>query len=262
VSKGQDVKKDEKVVLMRDISLAKQLTTLRSEILGSMNLVRFLTTQLNQMQSLDEKLRYLIQLNRERAVLDGKEKELRELTERINADDNFRFWLTSPRTGTVLNADFEETVTNRLVKPSDPLLRVGNLQGPWEIELKIPQRHIGQVKQAFLGKEPNYELDVDILLKSVPTSIFKGKLKKEDIAGEATPNRDDNNEAEPVVLAWVQIDGDDLNIPEGDRVPRDFNRRVTGTEVHAKIRCGNHRMGYSLFYGVWEFFYEKVVFFF
>jgi hypothetical protein len=37
---------------------------------------------------------------------------------------------------------------------------------------------------------------------------------------------------------------------------------VTGTEVVAKVRCGNHAMGYSLFYGVWEFFYEKVVFFF
>ena len=26
------------------------------------------------------------------------------------------------------------------------------------------------------------------------------------------------------------------------------------------IRCGDHSMGYSLFYGVWEFLYEHVVF--
>jgi hypothetical protein len=32
--------------------------------------------------------------------------------------------------------------------------------------------------------------------------------------------------------------------------------------VVAKVRCGDHAMGYSLFYGVWEFIYEKVVFFF
>jgi len=32
---------------------------------------------------------------------------------------------------------------------------------------------------------------------------------------------------------------------------------VTDTEVHAKVRCGNRAMGYSLFYGVWEFLYEK-----
>ena len=36
---------------------------------------------------------------------------------------------------------------------------------------------------------------------------------------------------------------------------------VSGTEVRAKVRCGNHRAGYSLFYGVWEFLYEKVVFY-
>ena len=52
--------------------------------------------------------------------------------------------------------------------------------------------------------------------------------------------------------------GDD--IPEGYRLsPSDL---VTGAEVHTRIRCGNHAMGYSLFYGLWEFLYEKVVFFF
>ena len=50
------------------------------------------------------------------------------------------------------------------------------------------------------------------------------------------------------------------DIPEDSRVPTDL--LVTGTEVHTRIRCGNHAMGYSLFYGVWEFIYEKVVFFF
>jgi hypothetical protein len=37
---------------------------------------------------------------------------------------------------------------------------------------------------------------------------------------------------------------------------------LTGTEIHARVRCGNAAMGYSLFYGVWEFIYEKIVFFF
>jgi len=35
---------------------------------------------------------------------------------------------------------------------------------------------------------------------------------------------------------------------------------LSGGEVHTRIRCGNRPMGYSLFYGVWEFVYEKVVF--
>jgi hypothetical protein len=69
---------------------------------------------------------------------------------------------------------------------------------------------------------------------------------------------DANNESEPIVYAWVRVDGDD--IPEADRLPAEL--LLTSTEVHAKVRCGQHALGYTLFYGVWEWFYEKIVFFF
>jgi hypothetical protein len=36
--------------------------------------------------------------------------------------------------------------------------------------------------------------------------------------------------------------------------------KVTGQEVHVRILCGDEPMGYSLFHGVYEWFYEKVVF--
>jgi hypothetical protein len=32
--------------------------------------------------------------------------------------------------------------------------------------------------------------------------------------------------------------------------------------VSTRVRCGNRAMGYSLFFGVWEFIYEHIVFFF
>ena len=37
---------------------------------------------------------------------------------------------------------------------------------------------------------------------------------------------------------------------------------VLRLDGNTRVRCGNRAMGYSLFYGIWEFFYEKVVFFF
>ena len=61
-----------------------------------------------------------------------------------------------------------------------------------------------------------------------------------------------------MVIGYVSLNDD--SIPEDMKVPQ--SEFVTGVEVHAKIRCGNERMGYSLFYGLWEFLYEKVVFFF
>jgi hypothetical protein len=199
-----------------------------------------------------------------------KQRELDALLGQIQVANNgnlAEFWINSPKEGlprghqwTVLNSDFRETLTDRVVKPSDPLLRLGDKDGDWEVELKIPQKHVGQVLWAF-QQNGNQELDVDILARSEPTHVYKGKLKRIKLAGEATPNKDDNNESEPVVLAYIRLVGDD--IPDSSTLPKNAPwLLVTGTEVHAKVRCGNHPMGYSLFYGIWEFFYEKVVFFF
>ena len=93
-------------------------------------------------------------------------------------------------------------------------------------------------------------------MRTEPTRTFRGKLKLDRIGGEAVPQRDDNNEPEPVVTAYVELDHPD--IPMEDRVPLEL--RTTGTEVLTKIRCGDARLGYTLFYGVWEFLCEKVLF--
>src|SRR5262249_55972747 len=98
----------------------------------------------------------------------------------------------------------------------------------------------------------------DFILQSRTTELFKGRLHRDRIAAEALPAQNENEEPEPVVLAYVRIDGS--GIDKDYLLPR--SALVSDTGVRAKIRCGDHRMGYSLFYGVWEFFYEKVVFFF
>jgi hypothetical protein len=176
--------------------------------------------------------------------------------------------LRAPIDGVVLTPDFKEKFTGAAVKESQPLMRIGsynpepgkNKLSDWEIELKIPQKHIGQVLAAFSRLKDGEELDVDILLASEPTTMWKGKLARNKIAAEATPNRDDNNESDPVTYAWVRIHSKDGDIPAGYELPSD--KLVADLAVRTRIRCGNRAMGYSLFYGVWEFIYEKIVFFF
>lgn len=196
-----------------------------------------------------------------------KSQERQELLERTNAmaDNPGVFEVKAPITGIVLSpTDFRETLERKVVKPNEPLLRIGNVnpQAPklsdWEIELKIPQKHIGQVLKAFKPKDDQDELDVDLLLVSEPTAKYKGKLRRDRVAFQAVQDRDAHDEPEPIVRAWIRIDG--KGIPPESRLPLDL--LLSGTEVHARIRCGDRAMGYSLFYGVWEFLYEKVVFFF
>jgi hypothetical protein len=167
---------------------------------------------------------------------------------------------------TVLNDDRTENLLNRTVRPNEELLRVGNIQGKWQIELKIPQRNIGQIRRAYA--DPQYHkvepgtgkkyLDVDVLLRSQTDTSYLGRLYEDGIAAQALPNKNEHDENEPVVTAYVKLNLDD--IPPHLWVPSE--QFVTGLEVSTRIRCGNHSLGYSLFHGVWEWFYEKVIFFF
>ena len=156
----------------------------------------------------------------------------------------------------MVSADFEHNLVNRWVKPSDPLLRVGNTQGAWQIEQKIPQKHISQLLRAYKTDSPDEYLEVDVLLTSKPTETFKGRLYRRDISAEAVQNKDDHNESELIVYAYVRVN-DPAMAPE-DHIPA--SDLVTGVEVHTKIRCGDHSLGHTLFHGAWEFFYEHVLF--
>jgi hypothetical protein len=170
---------------------------------------------------------------------------------------------------TVLNDDRRENLTGRTLRPNEEILRAGNLDGPWQIKLDIPQRNVGQILKAFadpdahlIEKDPvkgdRQYLVVDVLLASQPDTSYEGRLYRDEMGAEAVPNKNEHDENEPVVPAYVKLNVD--GIPKENWIPR--NHLVTGLEVRTKVRCGKHPLGYTLFHGVWEWFYEKVVFFF
>jgi hypothetical protein len=169
---------------------------------------------------------------------------------------------------TVLNDDRRESLLGKTVRPDQELLRVGNLNGPWHVELKIPQRNVGQIMKAFAdpklckkeGDTGKQYLDVDVLLSSQPDASYLGRLYRDGISAQAVPNKTDQNENEPVVTAYVKLNLDRPDFDATRKIPTD--QFVTGLEVRVRVRCGDHALGYSLFHGVWEWFYEKVVFFF
>lgn len=172
----------------------------------------------------------------------------------------------------VLDDDKRDKLLGRTVKPNEPLVRVGNLDGTWRLELKIPQRNMGQVLKAFATPgmhkivvvDPNDRskdrpyLDVDVLLASEGDRGYLGRLYRDGLAGEAVPNRDDHSENEPIVTANVMLNLADF--PPELRINE--TKFLTGLEVRTRIRCGEHSLGYAWFHGVWEWFYEKVIFFF
>jgi hypothetical protein len=169
----------------------------------------------------------------------------------------------------ITGQDVRESLMRRAVRPNEPLLRLGAVDGPWRVELKIPQRNIGHINKAFAtegryqteldprgtGKIVKY-LPVDVLFGGFETEKFLGKMYEYDVAIEAIPNKDDHNETAPVIQAYVQVDMSTLTPAE------QAGFKKAGAEVRVKVRCGDRALGYSLFHGVWEWFYETVIFYF
>jgi hypothetical protein len=262
---GIPVHEGQELVLMYSPSLAKEVIDHESNINKAQRSMAALTRSLQEAKG-SEKVKYQTDLidaestlQKERRLLEG----IRKLYNTRPSDQPGYFWLKSPLEGRLLTGDFREQWLGNRLGPSQQFLRVGRVtlqQRPdpseWEIELKIPQKHIGQVLSAFKTGARDEELDVDLLVTSRSTATFRGKLRRDKIASEATPDRTDNNESEPVVWAWVRIHGE--GIPKDSQIPPDL--LLTGIEVHSRIRCGNRAMGYSLFYGVWEFIYENIFF--
>jgi hypothetical protein len=212
---------------MYDKGLAEKIAQLRSEINGADWVIKHSQGRgQTAAKGIDE-------ANLHRA---SKAALLADLLERTNSIPNKpgHFAVRSPMNGTLLSLDSHKALLNRFVKPHEPLLRVGGVDAKnpkvseWEIELQIPQKEVGPVLQAFGHSGSNAELDVDLVLATLPTKIFKGKLKKASIALQANAH----NEPDPVVLASVRISGSD--IPRQYQLTSDL--LLTGTEVRARIR--------------------------
>jgi hypothetical protein len=260
---GSWVAKGTPIIRLYDSDLAKKIRDLNKEIESQQAIIDSAKSQ----RGSDADSRDAIFRMQEAEIVKAvKSQEKADLMARTNSvpDSPGVFEIKSPIDGVILTTDFRQTLDKKTVKPNEPLLRIGNANPKtprltdWEVELKIPQKHIGQVLRAFKPKDNKDELDVDLLLVSEPTAKYKGKLRRDRVALQAIQDRDAHDEPEPIVRAWVRISGND--IPEDSRIP--LNLLLSGTEVRARIRCGDRAMGYSLFYGIWEFLYEKVVFFF
>lgn len=254
---GTSVGEGQTLALMHDTQLEVRLTQLAGEVASAQQEIAGLTAQQSAAPGEAERATAAAERKQKEFLRDRKLAELTALRQRVHADEARPgyFWLTAPVGGTVLTWDFRERWTHRFARPTEPLLRLGNREGDWEVEVKIPSRELASVLEAFAGAGDGVELDVDLLLLSDPTHTYHGKLARCQLAVEAVPDPD-AADAAPTVRASVRIDGP--GITEGERVPRAL--LVSGTEVHARVRCGPRRLGYVLFRGVGDFLYEHVLF--
>ncbi len=156
----------------------------------------------------------------------------------------------SPIDGVVTTYEVKE-LKGKTVKPGEKLLEVAKIDGIWEVQLNVPEMHIGKIREA-LDKSETGQLSVRLWISTDPNTYYEGTLKQNGMGGMVNHI----NENEAVLKCRVEI-GEDLR-REIDRL-KGAGMPVE-VMVQAKVNCGNRSIGYVWFYQLWEFFFEHVVF--
>lgn len=143
--------------------------------------------------------------------------------------------VTSPLAGQVLSWDVRRQWTGRPVERGQLLLTVGNTEGPWRLELRVPDDRIGYVLEAqAAAQEAGRKATVSFALASDPATCYQGELETVSLRSEAV------NDEEPTVRATVCFDRGQVE------------ELRPGAAVNVKIDCGTRSLGFVWFHDAWD----------
>jgi hypothetical protein len=152
----------------------------------------------------------------------------------------------SPIDGQIVTWDLKKLLKGRPVRRGDALLRVARPEGDWELDLHMPDDHMGFVmrakNQADERKEP---LVVYYILATEPGKTLQGTVKEIKQTAEVKDKEEGN-----VVDITVAINRDEIEAA---------NRRE-GATVTGKVYCGRRSVGYVWFHDVLAFIQAKIIF--
>lgn len=271
-----DIKPGDPVATLYSKDLADKWGELNDQLIrANSEVTNFKTSLANMPKDNPNYVDFNVKLSDAEARIESAKRQQADLTARHNllpSQPGFFLAKAPPlpdkgggRWANISGADVREKLRSE-VTPAVGMVRLGAVDGPWRAEIKIPQRAIGHVNRAFAadgdhevgpdpkgtGKQVKF-LPVVVLFGGYETEPYPGRMYENEVNIEAVPNKDDHNETEPVTHAYVRVD-----LP---KEKEEFFKKA-GAEVRVKIVCGSRPLGYSLFHGVWEWFYEKVIFYF
>ena len=112
------------------------------------------------------------------------------------------------------------------LRPVSESSRNSRLPDQWRVELEIPDGDLARIRSHVNSDE---DIDVEYVAILSPTSIFRGRLRLEDLQ-----IREDNAD---IAVAAVRIHSIDGDIPEPQLIPP--NLLLPGAKIKARIRFTN-----------------------
>jgi biotin carboxyl carrier protein len=88
-----------------------------------------------------------------------------------------RLEVRSPRAGQVITWDAKEKLERRPIQEGDELLTIAELSGPWHVELFMPERRAGKLKERY-KKAGGEKVPVRFILMTDPHHAIEGWVKE------------------------------------------------------------------------------------
>jgi multidrug efflux pump subunit AcrA (membrane-fusion protein) len=238
VEHGEVVQPGQFVVALRNTDVDVKLADLQGELLStSAALRRVNTTLLAGKVAGAERER----LHGERSQWIAKQASLKEqiaLYEHKAAQLEVR----TPVAGQVVTWDVRDMLIHRPVERGQMLLSVADVDGEWELEIRMPEERMGHIARAQAEAGPGRKLTVSFILATEPGVTYEGTL--EEVHQRAEVRGEEGN----VVLLRVALDKSHLH------------QLRRGATVLARVHCGRRALGYVWFHDLWEFVQSRVLF--
>lgn len=233
VESGQRVREGDILVILENDDLDAERIALASELQEKQKLV----ASLERHQAEVERQRDTEAITRARAELTKAEIEMESARARLEKIDSRlqKLIVRAPSDGVVATFQVQQLLQNRPVSRGDQLLEVMEPDGPWRLELEIPEYRMGHIAKA-LAKSDNGRLPVEYVLATAVETSYFGELT------EIATRADQSAEEGTIVEGYADIDHGEL--PQAN----------IGARVTAKIDCGEKSLFYVLFGDVVEFF--------
>jgi multidrug efflux pump subunit AcrA (membrane-fusion protein) len=230
VRHGSPVKADEILLTLHSPELDFDLTRVTGEIqTAEQRLESVRTTLLNSSggsaSDRSEKLRLTADEQEIVQQLIGLKLQQNELK-----DQKAALVVKSPSAGLVLTWDVKESLDARPVRKGQLLLSIGDVTGPWEVELQVPDDRIGYVNdaaRAATARGPQDKVAVEFVSASAPQTVYEATLR------EAARRSETPREGE----ATVRVTADIVAMPAEELRP--------GAVVVAKVHCGRTSLARS-----------------
>ncbi len=153
--------------------------------------------------------------------------------------------IVSPIDGTVITPDPKRKYELKSVDPSHALLEVVDLNGTWQLELRIPQVKVVYIDEAFNDADGE-PLDVEFKIGTDPNLNLQGTVAR--ILPRAVPS----DTGPPEYRAIVNIEQDQLEKLQGEL--------RSGAGATARILCGKRPLGFVCFYQLYDYVRTKLLY--